>query len=296
MNIGAVTAAATVAMILTIAFLLIAHSWHALSYFVGEGSRFSESIMREAAQQFRDECKRLSASLSIYLAGIPVFVLLFTAAYLLQAERLFAGYPNWQLGLVLGVLILVAILAAYKMTNTFRSARRARLLRDASLAIGHQLQQLSTASNWLFHDVKTSAGIIDHVVISREGIYAVNVVGRRSSTGASAHVLENLLRFSTSEEQISVVPELAKNTRLAKHFTQLTSQRIRVRSVIAVPGWETPEQTDERHLVVNEKNVSMLLGWKDKTDLLMDDDVQTLVQDLTSRCRQRVSNATKSSL
>ena len=296
MSIAAVSAAATVAMTTTIAFLLIARSWRALSHFVGEGSRFSDSIMREAAQRFRDECNRLSASQSIYLGGMLVFAMLFAAAYLLQAEKLFAGYPDWQLGLLLGFLFLAATFAVYKIINTFRAARRARLLRDASLAIGHQLQQLSSASTRLFHDVETSAGVIDHVVISRQGIYAVNVIARRSREGASARVLENCVQFSASEEQISVVPDLAKNTRLAKHFTQLIGQRIRVRSVIAVPGWETPEQTDERHLVVNERNVSMLLGWKDKTDLLMDDDVQTLVQDLRSRCRQRVSDRTRSSL
>ncbi len=186
--------------------------------------------------------------------------------------------------------------AAYKIISTFLAARRARLLRDASLAIGHELQQLSSASTRLFHDVETSAGVIDHVVIGREGIYAVNVIARRSNEGASACILENRVRFSASEEQVSVVPDLAKNTRLAKHFTQLIGQRVRVRSVIAVPGWETPEQADERHLIVNERNVAMLLGWKDKTDLLMDDDVQILVQDLRLRCRQRVSDRTRSSL
>ena len=296
MSIAAVSAAGTVALTTTIAFLLIARSWHALNQFVGEGTRFNDSIMREAAQRFRDECNRLSTSQSIYLGGMLVFAMLFAAAYLLQAEQLFAGYPDWQLGLLLGFLLLAAIFAAYKIINTFRAARRARLLRDASLAIGHQLQQSSSASTLLFHDVETSAGIIDHVVIGREGVYAVNVIARRSNEGASARVLENRVQFSGSDEPVSVVPDLAKNTRLAKHFTQLIGQRVRVRSVIAVPGWETPEQADERHLVVNERNVAMLLGWKDKTDLLMDDDVQILVQDLRLRCRQRVSDRTKSSL
>ena len=296
MSIAAVSAAGTVALTTTIAFLLIARSWRALNQFVGEGSRFNDSIMREAAQRFRDECNRLLASQSIYLGGMLVFAMLFAAAYLLQAEQLFAGYPDWQLGLLLGFLLLAAMFAVYKIINTFRAARRARLLRDASLAIGHQLQQLSSASTLLFHDVETSAGVIDHVVISRQGIYAVNVIARRSSEGASARILENRVQFSASEEQLSVVPDLAKNTRLAKHFTQLVGQRVRVRSVIAVPGWETPEQADERHLVVNERNVAMLLGWKDKTDLLMDDDVQILVQDLRLRCRQRVSDRNRRSL
>jgi hypothetical protein len=288
MSIAAVSAAGTVALTTTIAFLLIARSWRALNQFVGEGSRFNDSIMHEAAQRFRDECNRLSASQSIYLSGILVFVILFAAAYLLQAEQLFAGYPDWQLSLLLGILVLAAVFAAYKIISTFRAAHQARLQRDASLAIGHQLQQLSSASTRLFHDVETSAGVIDHVVIGRQGIYAVNVIARRSTEGASARVLENRVHFSTSDEQVSVVPDLAKNTRLAKHFTQLIGQRVRVRSIIAVPGWETPEQADQRHLVVNERNVAMLLGWKDQTDLLMDDDVQILVQDLRLRCRQRV--------
>ena len=296
MSIAAVSAAGTVALTTTIAFLLIARSWRALNQFVGEDSRFNDSIMREAAQRFRDEYNRLSASQSIYLGGILVFAMLFAAAYLLQAEQLFAGYPTWQLSLLLGFLLLAAMFAVYKIVFTFRAARRARLLRDASLAIGHELQQLSSASTRLFHDVETSAGVIDHVVIGRQGIYAVNVIARRSSEGASARILENRVRFSASEEQISVVPDLAKNSRLAKHFTQLIGQAVRVRSVIAVPGWETPEQADERHLVVNERNVAMLLGWKDKSDLLMDDDVQILVQDLRLRCRQRVSDRTRSSL
>ena len=296
MSIAAVSAAAMIAMTTTIAFLLIARSWRALSQFVGEGSRFNDSIMREAAQRFRDECNRLSASQSIYLGGMLVFAMLFAAAYLLPAEQLFAGYPDWQLGLLLGFLLLAAMFAVYKMINTFLAARRARLLRDASLAIGHQLQQLSSASTLVFHDVETSAGVIDHVVIGRQGIYAVNVIARRSSAGASARILENRVQFSASEEQLSVVPDLAKNTRLAKHFTQLIGQRVRVRSVIAVPGWETPEQTDERHLIVNERNVAMLLGWQDKTDLLMDDDLQILVQDLRLRCRQRVSDRNRRAL
>ena len=296
MSIAAISAAATIAMTTTIAFLLIARSWRALNQFVGEDSRFNDSIMREAAQRFRDECNRLSAYQSIYLGGTLVFAMLFAAAYLLRAEQLFPGYPDWQLGLLLGFLLLASVFAVYKIINTFRAARRARLLRDASLAIGHQLQQLSSASTLLFHDVETSAGVIDHVVVGRQGIYAVNVIARRSSEGASARILENRVQFSASEEQLSVVPDLAKNTRLAKHFTQLIGQRVRVRSVIAVPGWETPEQADERHLVVNERNVAMLLGWKDKTDLLMDDDVQILVQDLRLRCRQRVSDRNTSSL
>jgi hypothetical protein len=290
LSIEAISAAATIALATSIAYLLIAKSWSALNRLVGEYSRFDDSIMQEAAQRFRDEFNQLSASQSIYFGGVLVFGMLFAAAYVLEAQKLFAGYPDWQLKLHIGFLGFAAIFATYKIIRTIVSRHKIRLLRDASLAIGHQLQQLSSGSTHVFHDIQTSAGIIDHVVISRHGVYAVNVIAMRASKGTIVQAIDNQLAFSDREDRVAIVPQLAKNSRLAKHFTRLIGQQVRVRSVIAVPGLETTEQRDEQHLVVNERNVSMLLGWRDKVDYLMDDDIDVLKQDLRSRCRRRVSD------
>ena len=290
MSIEAISAAATIALATSIGYLLIAKSWSVLNKIVGEYSRFNDSIMQEAAQRFRDEFNRLSASQSIYFSGLLVFGMLFTAAYVLEAQKLFAGYPDWQLELQLGFLGLTALFATYKIIRTIVSRHKIRLLRDASLAIGHQLQQLSSGSTHVFHDVQTSAGIIDHVMISRHGVYAINVVATRAGKGASVRAIDNQLEFSDRDERLAIVPQLARNSRLAKHFSRLIGQRVRARSVIAVPGLETTEQTDEQHLVVNERNVSMLLGWRDKADYLMDDDIEVLKQDLRTRCRRRLGD------
>jgi hypothetical protein len=55
-----------------------------------------------------------------------------------------------------------------------------------------------------------------------------------------------------------------------------------VRSVIAVPGWEIHEQSNEEHLLVNDRSLSMLRGWKDQADYLMNEDVDTLHRMLTA--------------
>jgi hypothetical protein len=71
---------------------------------------------------------------------------------------------------------------------------------------------------------------------------------------------------------------------LQKEFRELLGHKIRVRSVIAVPGWEIGEQSNEDHLVVNERTIAMLTGWKDTSDYLMNEDVTALQQDLMQRC------------
>ena len=284
MELDAISGAATVALTSTIVFLLIAKTWNAVSRTISSTPNFSDRIMHEAAQRFRDELDRLSSSQSTYLSGALVFVVLFVAAYGLQAEHLFVGYPSWQLYLQLGFLLLVFGFAVFSLAKTVLRRHQMKFLRDANVAIGHQLQQVSTEGTRVFHDVGTTAGIVDHVIIGQKGLYAINVVARRASKRAHARLHENSIEYSNSKVSQSIVEISAKTARLQKEFRELLGHKIRVRSVIAVPGWDIGEQSCDNHLLVNERTIAMLSGWKDNTDYLMNEDVAVLQAELTSRC------------
>lgn len=287
MDIEAISGAATVALASTLLFLLIAKSWSALSRTVSSTPSFADSIMHEAAQRFRDELERLASSQSIYLSGTLVFLVLFAAAYLLQAEDLFAGYPAWQLWLQAAFLGLAAGLAAWRLVRTALAYRQIRFVRDANVAVGHQLQQISAGANRLFHDVRTSAGVVDHVLVGQSGIYAINVVARRGGKNGSALMSSTHLSFSNRHKAIPLVDIAASAARFEKEVCRLLGHKVRVRSVIAVPGWDVGEQASEHHLLVNERTIAMLRGWKDQSDYLMNEDVDALQRDLTVRCRRK---------
>jgi len=284
MELEAISGAATVALTSTIVFLLIAKTWNTISRSISSTPNFSDRIMHEAAQRFRDELDRLSCSQSTYLSGALVFVMLFVAAYLLQAEHLFAGYPSWQLYLQLGFLLLVSGYAAFRLGKTALARHQLQYLRDANVAIGHQLQQMTANSTRVFHDVGTSAGIVDHVIIGQKGIYAINVVARRSAKRAHARLKDNTIEYSNGKAGHSIVDIAAKTNRLQKEFRQLLGHKVRVRSVIAVPGWDIGDQATDEYLLVNERTIAMLSGWNDNTDNLMNEDVDVLQKDLMSRC------------
>ena len=287
MDIDAISGAATVALTSTILFLLVAKSWSILSRTVGSTPNFADSIMHEAAQRFRDELERLSSAQAIYLSGALVFLVLFIAAYVLQAQNLFAGYPSWQLWLQIAFLTLTAGFAAWRLGNTILARRSVKFVRDANVAIGHQLQQISAGANRVFHDVVTSAGVVDHVVVGQKGIYAVNVVALRGGKNGSAVLEGNDLAFSNSDTLIPIVEITASAARLEKEVCRLLGHKIRVRSVIAVPGWDIGRQSSERHLLVNERTIPMLRGWRDQSDYLMNEDVDLLQRELTARCRRK---------
>ena len=284
MELEALSGAATVAMISTVIFVLIAKTWNVVQRSIGSVPNFSDSMMHEAAQRFRDELDRLTSSQSTYLGGVLVFVMLFVVAYLLQAKDLFAGYPSWHLNLQLGFLLLVFSFAVYSLTKTARRRHQMKFLRDANVAIGHRLQQVCTGGTHVFHDVATSAGTVDHLVVGQKGLYAVNVVARRNSAPAPARLRGDNIQYSNSKVVHSIVRVKAKTIRLQKDFQELLGHAVRIRSVIAIPGWKVAEQSSDEHLLVNEWNVAMLSGWKDPKDSLMNEDIAALQKELVSRC------------
>jgi len=284
MDIQAISGAATVALASALVFLLIAKTWTAVSRSMSSAPSFSGRIMHEAAQRFRDEFERLTCSQSTYLSAMLVFAMLFCAAYLLQAEQLFRDYPSWQMNLQLGFSALAIAYAIYCLVRTATARYHVRFMRDANVAIGHQLQQLSFDGSRIFHDVKTGAGVVDHVIIGQKGIYAVNVVARRSVKRAQARLRDQSIQYSNKKAAQSIADIVSKTARLQKEFREIVGHNVRVRSVIAVPGWEIGEQPKDGHLLVNERTLAMLSGWKDKSEYLMNEDVSALQEELNSRC------------
>ncbi len=284
MTIEAISGAAAVALASTIVFLLIARSWQAFARIIGPGTRFSDSIMREAAQRFREELDRLSSTQATYLSGGLIFFLLFGVAYTFRAQDLFSGYPRWQMYVLLIVLAAAGVFAAWRLVESFVNRARLKLKRDANVAIGHQLRQIAPGTSRVYHEVPTTAGIVDHVVAGQCGLYAINVIAKRPRRDGAVHLDENDLSFSSTDKTISIVDAAARTTRLENEFRKLLGHKVRVRSVIAVPGWQVQSQTNEKHLVVNERTISMLTGWKDERDYLMNEDVDALIADLNARC------------
>lgn len=285
MDIQAISDAATIAIACAIIFLIVAKSWQRLADVFSGAPNFADSIMSEAAQRFRDELAQLSRVQSTWLGAALVFVVIYGTVSVLNGPNLFVGYPAWQLYVLLSTLAAAAIFALYRMIRTVLAWRTVRFRCHANIAIGHQLQRLASQHGRAYHDIPTSAGVVDHVLIGQSGIYAINVVARRRFRKGAAFLDGNRLHFSNTDRTQSLVNILATTKRVEKEFRRVTGKDINVRSVIAVPGWDIKEQFGNDNLLVNERTLSMLRGWKDRSDHLLNEDVVALQNDLTSRCR-----------
>ena len=284
MSLVAISGAATIALASTIVFLLIVKSWQAFAQSVVTTTRFPHSIMLEAAQRFRDELERLGREQSTYLIAALVFAVIFAITYLLPPRGMFESLPQWQLILVLALFGAAALYTGYRLMRIVVAKRRIAFVRDANMATGHALQKLTSNQNRVFHDVPCSAGVIDNVIVGLHGIYAVSVIARKPGKDNRVRLRGDELSFAPSDKTISISRSGTKSGRLAKEIREIVKNDVRVRSVVAVPGWEIESQVSDEYLVVNERNLAMLSGWKDQKDYLMDEDVDSVQKLLTKRC------------
>lgn len=282
MDLTVLSGAATIALASTIIFLLIVRSWSVFAQSTTT-TRFPHSIMLEAAQRFRDEIARLGREQSVYLVSGLVFTVVFCVSYLLPPEGMFENVPRWQL---IGVLILLALaagLVAYRLLNIVVARRRLLFKRDANMAAGHALQKLTSNKNRVFHDVPCGKSVIDNVVVGLHGIYAVSVIARKPGRVKLARLKGDQLMFA-KKETISVRRSGLKSEQLARDIRKVVGHEVRVRPVIVVPGWNIDSQQSDEFLVVNERNLAMLTGWRDQKDYLLNEDVEAIHAMLTERC------------
>lgn len=290
MNFEAISGAAAVAVAGSFIFAVVARSGLALSRTRSTGDRFAVAIMPEAAQRFRDQLDTLRRKQSILLAAAGVFAILFPFSYVLAPAARFHGLAVWQLMLAGASLAAAAALAVTRLVRGTLAKRRLEFLRDANIAIGQGLHKLSGNLNRVFHEVPCGAGVIDNVMAGLHGIYAIYVIARRPGRHNRIRAQGEQLLFAPGKHRMALAPYAEQSALLERQLRKALKQPLKVRTVIAVPGWEVEEQSGDHWLVVNERSLTMLRGWKDSEEFLMNEDVERLHELLTERCRRTVQD------
>lgn len=293
MNPVALANAALIAIAGTGGFLLMAWSCARLAGAFSGRSRFSDRILNEAAEGLRCRIERLGRVQTLQFFSALAFAVLFVGAYLLQPRQIIDSESGWRIALLLGAAAALTLMALFRIIGLQIRRNRLRYQRDASIAVGHCLQQLCGNQNRLFHDVPGHFGAIDHVIAGLHGIHAVFVVARRPRRDRRVRLNGDQLAFAPGNVVISVADFGRKAERLARECGKVASQQIRVRPVIAVPGWEVDAQSSADFLVVNECNLAMIGGWKDESDYLLNEDVGVIQRLLAGRCARPSGSAVR---
>lgn len=164
-----------------------------------------------------------------------------------------------------------------------------RIALDAEMAVGQELDQLMRSGAMVFHDVPAYGFNIDHLVIARAGVFAVETKGRakpirgQGTKDASVVFDGGALNFPGWSEvkPISQAKRQAKWT--AEWLTSAVGAQVDVSPVLAIPGWWIDRRGQGPVLIYNGKKPQFLLSMR--SPVLSDEMVKRISHQVEQRCR-----------
>ncbi len=246
--------------------------------------RFAGHSLREQIDRLQEE---LQAHATVTMLLPPMMALVLLGQWVVTGRS--TRMPVLLALAIVGIGFLVwAATKAYRMGEKMDHWRAGY---DAEVAVGQALDRLMRHGAWVFHDVPGDGFNIDHVVVAREGVFAVETKGYTKLNAvkgrAAARVVYDGTRLAfptwTTTEPIDQAERQAKW--LSRWLAQATADAVAAEPVVALPGWFVDRQGagNVRVLSGGELEHRLLTG---RTQAPLSDAVLTrMAHQLDQRCR-----------
>ncbi len=211
------------------------------------------------------------------------------ALYLVQ--RLFepatSGHP--ELTYAGGAIAFVA----WQIRKMVKAASRIDDLRngfDAELAVGQELDQLMRYGAAVFHDFPADGFNIDHVVIAKQGVFAVETKGYTKAIGQNGKVNARVvfdgrtLSFPTWTTSKPLEQAERQAKWLSKWAADAVGEAVDVTPVLALPGWFVERTGRSAVRVYSGRALGSLLK-NSARRALTQEAIQRVEHQVAQRCR-----------
>jgi len=224
---------------------------------------------RGAGEGLRSSLTRLSddfdATLAVGVAAAPLFFSIWAGSKLEEAGFRWSTYRLDQTDLQLLVVALIAyVVIAWKLINLGERARRLRRALDAELLTGQCLTQVMSEGGIVFHDFPADGFNIDHIVIGKSAVFAVETKSRMKPAAGgkdAARVVYDggALRFPEHRETKPVEQAARQADWLRRFLASGVGEPVPVIPYLALPGWFVDNKAQRPAVLVgNPKNTMFM--------------------------------------
>jgi nuclease-like protein len=182
-----------------------------------------------------------------YLTHSPRRPMLFTAVALIAI-----AFAVWRIGVIRG------------------KVKQLKLGRDGERCVGQFLERLRDGGGQVFHDIPGEGFNLDHVVISRHGLYVVETkTVSKPSPKATVVVEGDSLRVPGRLPDRNPIEQVSAGARwLERMLENSTGKRFAARGVVVYPGWFVEQRSSRGPVWVLEPK--MLPGFIEQETATVD--------------------------
>ena len=254
----------------------------------GHKSPLTRELLRSPGESLRIESENLTLDIVFYLMMLFLFPIMIFATYLSQV---YFGAVR-ENSVIIGMYVFIALvfigLCSFKLWKLLKKRNNYRLGLDCEIAVGQELNQLMLEGCRVFHDFPVEEFNkkfnIDHVVVSPEGVFAVETKGRAKPTNEETVVYYDgkALKFPGWAES-EPLEQARRNAKwLSRWLSSAVGEKIQVNAVLAIPGWYIELEVTDDIFIFNGKNPQNLLK---RNDYLSPELMKSISHQLEQKCR-----------
>ena len=256
-------------------------------------SPITEDFLRAPGQSLVNDIDRLNEDIGLYAALLITIPLVLYSSYLSQLYFFKRDMDTMVVNLLVGA---GAASTLYFLVKTLKSIKKRRILRlgyDGETAVGQELNRLMLEGNYVYHDFPADNFNIDHIVVGRSGIFAVETQARsKSSTGdcredATVEYNGKMLNFPDGDDFKIIEKAEEQASWLSKWISSVIGEEVAARAIVALPGWFVKRTSADGISVVNPRQFASLFKHI-KPRTLTDDTITRIAEQLEQKCRDTV--------
>ncbi|WP_417739781.1 nuclease-related domain-containing protein [Rosistilla oblonga] len=252
-------------------FFCIFYWQHLLSKEVRQ-SPLTRDMLRSPGDSLRTKIDDLQGTVNAAMAAWMILPALICISHLVDSH--YRDTPETWTRVISEFAVLSAgsLLIGRWMFKRFEELRRFHLGMQGELATGQELDQLMLEGCRVYHDIPIAHGNIDHVVVSRSGVFTVNTKmrGKPQQGPGRANVkvdyTRNKLQFPDYSFPIPNEQLQGEANWLSKRLSGAMGESIKAAPILAFPGWFIEERigrgdvciinpTNAKKFFVNSRNV-----------------------------------------
>lgn len=251
-------------------------------------SPLTADLLRPPGYSLRVQMDALRDKIDEDLILLVTAPLLLYSVYLTQLHF----FSTRESALQIAAIIVAGVIGSGWMTwRLLRRARRLDHMRvgiDAEMFVGQELDQLMRQGAVVLHDVPAEKFNIDHLVIARSGVFAVETKGRakpirgQGTKDASVVFDGGALHFPGWSEVKPIEQAIRQAEWATKWLTRAVGVQVDVAPVLAIPGWWIDRKSNSLR-VYNGKNPEFLLSTSGPA--LSDEMLRRIAYQVEQRCR-----------
>ncbi|MFB2753940.1 nuclease-related domain-containing protein [Shewanella xiamenensis] len=184
---------------------------------------------------------------------------------------------------------------SFKTWKNFSKLTKLRLGHTAEIATANELIGLQALGYQVFHDVQADGFNIDHLVIGKNGVFAIETKGRHKrnkdlrqtngngSKGYQVFYKDGRLNFPSWTETKSIEQAERQAKWVSQWLTKATGSPVAATPALVFPGWYVTSQSKPPFPILNHKQLVGTIP-KLKTQDLTQQQVDTIIYQVAQRC------------